>query len=255
MADLEERLHALGARIDFPSTPPLARSVTSRLSQPAVRRRDPRWLAAAAVIAIATVATLLAFPGTRNAIAGFFGLKGVLIQRVPSLASPTPTAPGSLARQLALGSQVSLREAQAAVPYAIVFPRSLGTPDDVFLLQPPERKAVALMWKPKTNLPQTANNGVGALLIEFPGRVGSELLTKMIGPDATLEEVRVGGGPGYWISGRPHGFVFLDEHGAVQSDSFRLAGNVLLWEQGALTIRIESALLRDEALTLGNDTR
>jgi hypothetical protein len=255
MADLEQRLQALGERIEFPATPLLSRNVRARLTQLPAQRRDLRWLAAVAVVALVTVASLLAFPGTRNAIAGFFGLKGVLIQRVPSLASPTAPAPGSLAQRLALGRAVSFTEAQAALPYTIVFPSSLGTPDDVFLLEPPERKAVALVWKPRANLPQSPGTGVGALLIEFPGQLRAEFFAKMIGPDASLEEVKVGNGPGYWISGKAHDFVFLDEHGSAQQDTFRLAGNTLIWERGPLTIRIESELSRDAVLALGDDTR
>ena len=255
MSDLEQRLQALGERIDFPATPLLSTKVRGRLSQVPAQRRDLRWLAAAAVVALVAIASLLAFPGTRNAIAGFFGLKGVLIQRVPSLVSPTAPAPGSLAQRLALGRAVSFAEAQAALPYTIVLPRSLGSPDEVFLLEPRGRKAVALVWKPQANLPQAAGTGVGALLIEFPGQVRAELFTKMIGPDVSLEELKVGGGPGYWISGKPHDFVFLDENGSAQQDTFRLAGNTLVWEHGRLTIRIESELNRDAVLALGNETR
>ena len=92
-------------------------------------------------------------------------------------------------------------------------------------------------------------------MIEFPGQLRAELFTKMIGPDVTLEQVKVGAGPGYWISGKPHDFLFLDEHGSPQQDTFRLAGNALIWEQGPLTIRIESDLGRDAVLALGDETR
>ncbi|MEO6795960.1 MAG: hypothetical protein ABI401_10810 [Candidatus Dormibacter sp.] len=254
MPDLEARLLALGRDLEYPNTPDLAASVGARLARPAVRRFDSRYLAIAAAILIVTIGGLLAFPATRDAIAGFFGLRGVLIERVPSLTTPTASPAGSLAQRLALGRQVSFGEAQAALPYTIAYPQSLGPPDAVFLLQPAERQGVALVWSPRADLPLTAETGVGALLIEFPGKVQPDFFIKMLGPDATLESVRVGGNAGYWISGRPHDFVFLDPHGDPQQDSFRLAGNSLVWNQGTRLIRIESALGKDQTLALANGT-
>lgn len=254
MPDLEERLLALGRDLAYPTTPGLAASVGARLSRPALRRFDSRYLAIAAAILIVTIGGLLAFPATRDAIAGFFGLRGVLIERVPSLTTPTASPAGSLAQRLALGRQVSFGEAQAALPYAIAYPQSLGLPDAVFLLQPAERQGVALVWSPGADLPRTTETGVGALLIEFPGKVQPDFFLKMLGPDATLESVRVNGTAGYWISGRPHGFFFLDPAGAPQEDTFRLAGNTLIWDQGSLTIRIESALDKNRTLELARST-
>jgi hypothetical protein len=255
MPELEERLRLLGAEIEFPPAPLLAGRVRMALAQRSRAHPDRRWLAVAAAIMLVALGALLAFPNTRDAIAGFFGLKGVLIERVPSLASPTPAPPASLGDRLALGRQVSLSEAQASVTYAIVYPRSLGSPDAVFLLQPPDRKAVALVWRPRAGLPESANTGVGALLIEFPGQVSAELFVKMIGPDATLEQVKVASMPGFFIGGRPHGFVFLDAQGTPQTDNFRLAGNTLLWNDGLLTVRIESDLGKEQVLALAGTTR
>jgi hypothetical protein len=256
MADLQERLLTLGREIEYPRTPNFAASLSPRLAEPARRERfDTRRLAIAAAVFIVAIGTLLAIPTTRNAIAGFFGIKGVIIQRVPSFQSPTPPSGATVGERLGLGRQVTLAEAQAAIPYSIVFPQSLGSPDAVFLVQPPDRHAVALVWLPRPGLPQAAHTGVGALVIEFPGQVQADLFVKMLGPDATLESVTVNGNAGYWISGKPHGFFFLDSAGVPQEDTFRLAGNTLLWDQGSLTIRIESALGKAQTLALATNTR
>lgn len=254
MADLEQRLIALGAAIQFPSTPEMGSRVRSRLSASRPSLFDTRRLAIAAAILIVTIGALLAIPSTRDAIAGFFGLKGVLIQRVPNLVTPTGTRSGTVGQRLDLGQQVSFAEAQAALPYSIVFPQSLRPPDAVYLIQPAERHAVALVWNPRPGLPQARTTGIGALLIEFPGKVEPDFFLKVLGPDATLEPVKVNGNPGYWISGKPHGFFFLDAQGVPQEDTFRLAGNTVIWDQGSLTIRIESGLSKAQALALANST-
>ena len=114
---------------------------------------------------------------------------------------------------------------------------------------------MAIVWWPRAGLPQAAHTGVGALVIEFPGQVQSDLFLKMLGPDATLEAVRVNSYPGFWISGKPHGFFFSDPQGTPQEDTFRLASNTLIWNQGSLTIRIESALDKDQTLALATTMR
>jgi len=251
MAELRERLLRLGREIDYPETPKLSAMVRARLQQPARRQLlYGRRLAVLVAVFIVTVGALLAIPTTRDAIAGFFGLKGVIIQRVSRLPSPTPTGGATVGERLGLGRQVTMPEAQAAVPYGISFPQALGTPDQVYLVQPADLKAVALLWLPRPGLPAAAETGVGALLIEFPGQVQPDLFIKMLGPDATLEPVQVNSNPGYWISGKPHGFFFLDSKGNAREDTFRLARDVLIWNQGSLVVRIESALGRENTLAL-----
>ncbi len=251
MADLQERLIRLGREVDYPETPNLTAMLRVRLEPPVRRERfDTRRLAVAALVFIVTVGALLAIPTTRDAIAGFFGLKGVIIQRVPRLPSPTPTSGATVGERLGLGRQVTLPQAETALPYRISFPQALGTPDQVYLIQPADLKAVALVWLPRSGLPAAAETGVGALVIEFPGQVQPDLFMKMLGPDATLEPVQVNSNPGYWISGKPHGFFFLDSKGNPREDTFRLARDVLIWNQGSLLVRIESALTKEQSLEL-----
>ena len=65
-------------------------------------------------------------------------------------------------------------------------------------------------------------------------------------------EVAVGDGRGraLWIEGEPHLFFYRDRDGQVRDESVRLAGNVLLWERGELTLRLEGAIARDEAIRI-----
>jgi len=257
MADLEGRLIGLARELDFPTTPDFVPAVRARLS-PKRGGRPRSWriaLAAAVAIALA-IGALAAIPSTRDAIAGFFHLKGLIIQRVPT--NPTPTASrsqSSIGERLALGKQVTLDVARALLSYQIVIPQGLGAPDLVYVLSPPATKAVALVYLPRPTLPESAQTGVGALVIEFPGQVEADLFAKMLGPDATVENVTVNNNPGYWISGAPHGFFFIDSQGVSRVDTFRLAGNTLLWDQGLLTIRIEARLSKTEVLRLAASMR
>lgn len=253
MADLETRLLALGRELDFPATPDFVQAVRARSSTDRARSRPRPWriaLAAAAAIAV-TVGALVAIPSTRDAIAGFFHLKGLVIQRVQTNPTPTPSrGKSSIGERLDLGEQVTLDHAQASLPYPIIIPQALGTPDLVYLLAPPSTEAVALVYLPRPTLREAAQTGVGALVIEFRGQVQPDLFGKMLGPDATLENVTVNNQPGYWIGGAPHGFFFIDPQGATREDTFRLAGNTLIWDQGGLTIRIESGLGKAEVVQL-----
>src|SRR5438045_2994746 len=82
--------------------------------------------------------------------------------------------------------------------------------------------------------------GVGLLLGEFTGDISREAMDKFT-QGATLAVVRVDGTNGFWLE-HGHAVGYADPRGQMVADDLRLAGNVLLWEQGPLTIRIESAL-------------
>jgi hypothetical protein len=93
------------------------------------------------------------------------------------------------------------------------------------------------------------------LLTQFRGSVDPGLFTKILEPGTTLEAVRVGGELGYWITGHPHQVVVRIPNGDARPDNVRLAGNVLLWTQAPLTLRLETASGKDEAVQIGNSVR
>jgi hypothetical protein len=49
--------------------------------------------------------------------------------------------------------------------------------------------------------------------------------------------------------------VLTDRNGDFVHDSSRLAGNTLIWTDGDVTYRLESALDRDEAIDLASTLR
>ena len=172
-----------------------------------------------------------------------------LIVQVPSASAATP-----LGARLNLGRHFTLDEARTLVSFQIQVPVALGPPDDVYLQEnTPPGGQVALLYAPRAGLPPASTTGVAVLLTEFQAsfEAGGPIL-KGLPPGTRLEEVSVNGARGYWIDGDPHVFFFKDAHGRIQTESTRLAANVLLWESGALTLRLESALDRDAALAIAN---
>jgi hypothetical protein len=91
--------------------------------------------------------------------------------------------------------------------------------------------------------------------MEANSSVSQSSFGKLIGPGGNLQPVTVNGGSGFWISGAPHGFFFYTRSTSGQADQFRLAGDVLIWNQGALVVRIESALDESKALKVAGTMR
>jgi len=172
-------------------------------------------------------------------------------------AAPTPT-PAPVGSRLGLGQHVSLDEARSRVPYGVLAPTlpELGAPDAVYLQQAaPPGGQVSLVYASRPGLPRADASGVGLLLSQFRGDLAPEFLGKGLGPRTRIEQVSVNGQPAYWIEGEAHLFMYRVAGGDIRDEQVRLAGNVLLWEQGDLTLRLESALPREQALRIAESVR
>jgi hypothetical protein len=271
--DLERALADLAAAIEFPATPDLAAAVTARLGEaptapappsPAVRAR--RWLAglagwrrlAAAGLAVVLLAAavLVASPGTREAVARRLGLRGIGVE----LGGPPPptvtTTPGGRL-ELGLGDRVTLEEARRRVDWPVLVPAvaGLGQPDAVYVNEAvPSGGRVDLVYRARPGLPASPFTDVGLLITEFQGRPTPEFLKKVTAM-GVVEQVTVGGEPGYWFSGEPHFFTYQDAAGTLREEQTRLAGNTLIWQRGDLTLRLEGELPKDEAIRIAESMR
>jgi hypothetical protein len=146
-----------------------------------------------------------------------------------------------------------LLEARTQVAFAILLPTELGPPDAVYVASPNQ---VSLVYAPRAGLPAAPQAAsVGLLLTEFRATLQDAFFGKGVPANARLEEVRVGAGRAFFISGAPHSFFYLDPSGQTRDERSRLAGNTLLWEQSGLTLRIESALGRDDAIRIAGSVR
>lgn len=252
---LEDALRGLGSSLAIPAVragpdDPAARA-GRRIAEAggslpmlrAWRLRRSLVLAVAAVLVIAAVAAAvgLGLPGLRFV----FGDP----PPVPST-SPTPTGPvGPPGSGLGLGTAVSVAEAERTAGFDLRLPTdpTVGPPDAAYVAS---FGAVSLVWEPAPNLPATAFGGVGLLITEFRGDVDEGYFEKALHFDAVVTRVTVGGERGYWISGPPHFFIYLDPRGEPVEDSRRIVGDTLVWTDGELTLRLESALGMEAALGL-----
>jgi RNA polymerase sigma factor (sigma-70 family) len=222
-------------------------TVKSRLSRSLERLRrrlGPREAVALLVILALLASGVLAWPEARQAIADRLGLRGVSITHLPAAPSPVvvPTS-------LGLGEAVTAEVAAERLGRELLVPSALGPPDAVYATA----GEVWLGYAPRADLPHVSQTpGLGLLLTEFGrGAFQREFLAKGLPPATQISDVTVGDRRGVWISGAPHVF-FRTSANQVETAPPRLAGNTLLWEQEGMTLRIESALGRDDALRIAN---
>ncbi len=248
--DVEARLTALAAVIDWPATPSLGPGVTRRLAT-TPHWYERRWvMAAAAAIVIMTL--LLAYTPTRDAIADFLNLH-TTITRTNVLPSPSPLPAGPLGQRLGLGHRVTLATARASVLWPIVLPSGLGEPDEVYVASPdagPPQGEITLVYASRSGIPVAGQTGVSLLITEVRGTVDEQFFGKMIGPGTTIENVTVNGHRGWWISGEPHIFFFVGADGEMRQETMRLAVNTMLLDVNGTIVRIEGNLTKQQALDL-----
>jgi hypothetical protein len=254
---LESALAEIGRNLELPPAPSLTRAVRARLEAGPSGFRLWRWrylpqrraLAAVALsLAVLSAGILVFSPAARTAVASW--LKGVRI--IYREAPPTPTA-----GVLDLGQRVSLDEASREIEFRILKPTlpEFTTPDEIYLSRLIPGGQVAFVYYPRPDLPATAESKVGLLVTQFQGRLGRDIIQKVVGPETSVEPLSIGDRPGYWLEGRPHVFLYRDKSGQIREETIRLAGNTLLWEQDGLTLRIESALSKEQALRIAESVR
>ena len=235
-AELEQRLAMLGAGLEIPPAPDVVPAVLARLPPRRRRRRRParRTLVAALAALLVLAAAAMAVPPTRHAILKALGLRGVRIERVPRL-PPLPAGPGA---RFGLGERIPYARARHAAGFTALLPASevpLYLAHDV-----PGGRISMLIGH--------------ALVIEFRGSA-TPFIFKLAGAGTTIRRIRIGADRGVYLSGSPHEVIFQDRAGQVRTDRVRLAGNVLLWQRGPLTVRIEGTRTLGQALSIAHSLR
>jgi hypothetical protein len=233
--DLEQRLVALGASLELPPAPDLVPAVLARLPARRRRRRPARRTLAVALAAMLLLAGgAMAVPPTRDAILRILGLRGVRIERVRRL----PPLPASTRLGLGLGKRIPLSRAHHAAGFTALLPS--GSPVAYLGHDVPGGRISLLIGR--------------VLIIEFRGTT-TPFIFKVLGPGTTVKRVGINGSPGVYMSGAPHEVLFQTQTGEVRTDRVRLSGNVLLWQQGPLTIRIEGTRTLTQARALARSLR
>jgi hypothetical protein len=113
---------------------------------------------------------------------------------------------------------------------------------------------VDLVYRARPGLPASSFTDAGLLLTEFRGQPTPEFLKKVTRM-GLVEQVTVGGEPGYWFSGEPHFFTYRDAAGNFREEQTRLAGNTLIFQRGELTVRLEGRLSRQAATDIAESLR
>ena len=242
MPELEARLRSLADDVVWPATPDLA----ARLRQPAPRRRGRRSRRVLAVVAAALLlvpAGAVAFPGARDDVLEWLGLRDVEIRRVPSASPPADARPELEAD---LGHRVTLAQAQREAGFTAAIPAGLGAPDRVRVTG----QRISLVYAPRPGLPALDGVDAGLLLTESRGGIPGEYLQKMLYGGTGVERVRVRGGPGVYISGGEHGYIYETPSGTVEEDRPLLAGPTVVWAAGGRVHRLETAAPRATALRI-----
>lgn len=257
--DLEEGLRDVGARLAYPPAADLRSAVLSRIGQGDERRglldlfRSPLSLAPALATLVLLLAATLAFQPVASQAAEALGLRGIGLFRVPAVAERTPGPPGPVLPSDAF-RVVSLEEASRATGFTVRAPSALGRPDAIFV-RAGDGAAMAFLFYGDSGIPVFGSDPRHVLITEVLGSVEIALLGKTVPPGTTVEELEVNGGRGVWIEGEPHEFFYRAPNGDILTDTVRLAGNVLLWEQDGMLMRIEAQVDRSEALRLARSMR
>jgi len=247
---------------------------------PLRRRPVVRRVAGAVAAAVLLVALALAVSGrARHAVADLLGIGGIEIRSGPSATSaapPTPATPpltgssspttteagsapttgtsvppaSAALPELGLGAAVEPTAAARELGIPTPVPPTLGSPDAAYFATSPPGGELSLVWRPTATLPPSQVPEIGALLSVFRGHADDRFITKILSPGTTYERVQVNGRPAVWLAGAPHEFLYSSPDGTVSSEPLRLAGNTLIWTNGAYTYRLESGLDRAAAIEL-----
>lgn len=137
-----------------------------------------------------------------------------------------------------LGRSTTVEAAGAALGFDVLVPAELGEPDGVFI--DGDASHVSLTWLPDGRLPRIPGSPWGAILIEFGGDEVQAVKSVLIDG---AEWVDAGGVRGYWLA-EPHVLQLAD------GTTFRVRGNVLIFQRGRTTLRLESGLDQAAAIRL-----
>jgi len=257
MPDLELQLRALAEEAVWPATPDIAAAVAraprertagARLRAALVPRGRSarRVLAAGLALLLLVPAAAVAFPGARNDVLEWLGLRDVEIRRVPT---PPPGTRPELEPDL--GRVVPLEQAEREAGFAASLPAALGEPDRVRVLA----QRISLVYEPREGLPKLDGVDAGLILTESRGAIHGVYLQKLLLGGTKVERVEVRGRLGAFISGGEHAYLYETPDGEVRQDEALLAGPTLVWTGRGRVYRLESGAQRTKVLEIARSVR
>lgn len=235
-SSVERGLRELAPTIVYPPTPDLATSVRAALTDRGASRSPGFSWRLFRRSSLAALAALVLLAGAVLAVG--MGLRGLSIVFVE-------TPPPGASEELRLGERVALAEAQAQAPFRILLPTGeMQRPDEVYADVRAGIHQVTLVYR------TSPGRDVELLITQFLARPELDAAVKQLGPGTSVETVSVGDQEGFWIAGEPHVLTYVDPSGRAIEDRIRLVGDVLVWQSGDLTLRLEGAGSREDAVEI-----
>lgn len=219
---LEHDLRAL--EVAWPETPAFALRLEPR-------RKRRRWLPLMAV-----ALGLVAVSPARSAVLDVLGITGGA--KIVRVGEPPEVTSGPLD----LGRETTLADARSGLAFRPRLPAGLGEPDRVRYSARIAGGALTLDWP-------------GYSLTQFEGGT-TPFVKKLLGERSRVDEFRIGGSFGFYVSGPTH-YVVLDRGGdAVDAAAALVDADVLLWDApDGISFRLETRRGRAEALAVARSVR
>ena len=250
--ELGRALREADAFLDRPTTPDVVQGLTSRLLE---QRHGPRRTPPRLPMPRGRRALVLAIAITLVIAAAAFAAKLVIdlgaltVDVVPGRPTSLPSAP---AADRDFGRAVTLVRAQAIAGFSPRIPSALGPPDQVWVdravtsfetSEPATR--IVLAWSPSPGLPAIPGTDRGALLMAFSG--SADTAAKVVFAETgSIRHATVRGADAYWVVGRHE----LDLLGPDGLEPRRVTGNVLLWNDDGIVLRLETVVNERAAIEI-----
>ncbi len=259
MADddtLGRAVHAVGERVAWPSSPDVVASVTQeidrRAREPSLRRTHLPMSRGRRALVLAIIAVLV-LAAAAVAAKLVIDLGALTVKVVPGRPTALPSVQASASD---FGKPVTLAHAEAIAGFAPPIPAALGPPDRVWLDQAvtsfeTDNRSTRLVmaWRSTADLPAIPGARWGAILIAFDG--SADVAAKFVYAETgSIRHALVNGADAYWLVG-PHE---LDLLGASGTEQYLVTGNVLVWNDDGVTVRLETAIGKRATIALASAT-
>ncbi len=233
----EQQIITLARTLAYPPTPDVVQSIRQQeAKRPRPRTFPLRRAAALALVVVILCVSLWAVPQVRAAIAEWWQMGAVRIFPIQSTPSPTGT-PLPTPDLSALGSPMTLTEAQAEDNFPILSSPDLGPPEVVYVRQDHEPAVVSLVW-----FDAAAPEQIKAMLWQISQPLYA---SKWIFVDQ-MQDTQVHGLPAFGVTG-PHYLQLLN---STASPPRLVTNTVLIWTDDSMTYRLEGDFTLEEAVRL-----
>lgn len=256
----ERGLRRLAAQASYPPTPELRARVVAAIAaeQSAATHGRERarvaisptnriaWALAAMLVA-AVVGLAVAVPGSRHAVADFFGISGSHIEILPTPApgvTPTPfPTPAGIQSYATPSSLIDVRRDHGFEP---ALPPGWGEPKGVYIADYLGAFPVVLQYDAFDLWEVQLSGGTFNKGVPIQG-----VFDKSARSGTVIENLTINGNPAVWIAGGEHIVRYVDAEGRTVDASVRtVERNTLVWHNDSFFYRLETDLPKADAIRI-----